>query len=166
MKIGLLAGIFALSLVGGLAPLAIKNIVKVDGLLALVNCFSGGVFLCAGLTHILPHVVEHGASVKGYGEYPLPYVLVMLGYMLVFPSASCSTSTSTRRSTTRTRAVTATATATATVVPDTAKRLEAQAVGRRREFERGRACGSPTATRSTSASPFWWPSRCTPCSPA
>ena len=84
LKIGLLAGIFALSLVGGLAPLAIKNIVKVDGLLALVNCFSGGVFLCAGLTHILPHVVEHGASVKGYGEYPLPYVLVMLGYMLVF----------------------------------------------------------------------------------
>ena len=84
MKIGLLAGIFAMALVGGLAPLAIKNVVKVDGVLALVNCFSGGVFMCAGLTHILPHVVEYGASVKGYGEYPLPYVLVMLGYMLVF----------------------------------------------------------------------------------
>ena len=108
---------------GRAGALAIKNIVKVDGLLALVNCFSGGVFLCAGLTHILPHVVEHGASVKGYGEYPLPYVLVMLGYMLVFlvERESCSTSTSTRRSTTRTRAVTATATATATVVPDTRK---------------------------------------------
>jgi len=84
MKIGLLAGIFAMALVGGLAPLVIKNVVKVDGVLALVNCFSGGVFMCTGLTHILPHVVEYGASVKGYGEYPLPYVLVMLGYMLVF----------------------------------------------------------------------------------
>lgn len=84
LKLSLLAAIFAMALVGGLAPLGIKNFIKVDGVLALVNCFSGGVFMCAGLTHILPHVVEYGASVKGYGDYPLPYVLVMLGYMLVF----------------------------------------------------------------------------------
>ena len=84
LKLGLLAGIFFLALVGGLAPMGIKNFVQVDGVLALVNCFSGGVFMCAGLTHILPHVVEYGAGVSGYGEYPLPYVLVMLGYMLVF----------------------------------------------------------------------------------
>ena len=84
LKLGLLAGIFFLALVGGLAPMGIKNFVQVDGVLALVNCFSGGVFMCTGLTHILPHVVEYGAGVKGYGEYPLPYVLVMLGYMLVF----------------------------------------------------------------------------------
>jgi zinc transporter 1/2/3 len=58
--------------------------VQIDGVLGLVNCFSGGVFMCTGLTHILPHVVEYGASVDGYGEYPLPYALVMLGYMLVF----------------------------------------------------------------------------------
>ena len=57
---------------------------QIDGVLGLVNCFSGGVFMCTGLTHILPHVVEYGASVDGYGEYPLPYALVMLGYMLVF----------------------------------------------------------------------------------
>ena len=84
LKLGLLAAIFAMALVGGMAPLGIKNFVKVDGVLALTNCFSGGVFMCTGLTHILPHVVEYGAGVTGHGDYPLPYVLVMLGYMLVF----------------------------------------------------------------------------------
>ena len=84
MKLGLLVGIFFLALIGGVAPLGIRNFVQVDGVLALVNCFSGGVFMCTGLTHILPHVVEYGAGVSGYGDYPLPYALVMLGYMLVF----------------------------------------------------------------------------------
>ena len=84
LKLGILAGIFFLALFGGLAPLGIRNFVQIEGVLGLVNCFSGGVFMCAGLTHILPHVVEYGASVDGYGEYPLPYALVMLGYMSVF----------------------------------------------------------------------------------
>ena len=51
--------------------------------MSICNAFSGGVFLTAGLTHILPHVVESSAEVD-HGDYPLPYVLVILGYMLIF----------------------------------------------------------------------------------
>lgn len=52
--------------------------------LSLLNCFSGGVFLAAGLVHLLPHCQESqerlGALV---GDYPLYLVLITLGYMLV-----------------------------------------------------------------------------------
>jgi zinc transporter 1/2/3 len=51
--------------------------------MSLLNAFSGGVFLTSGLTHILPHVVETSMDVD-HGDYPLPYALVMLGYMLIF----------------------------------------------------------------------------------
>jgi hypothetical protein len=52
--------------------------------LSLLNCFSGGVFLAAGLVHLLPHCQESQERLAGLvGDYPLYLVLITLGYMLV-----------------------------------------------------------------------------------
>lgn len=52
--------------------------------LSLLNCFSGGVFLAAGLVHLLPHCQESQAKLGALvGDYPLYLVLITLGYMLV-----------------------------------------------------------------------------------
>lgn len=84
LKLGLMAVILVEALVGGLLPLfLIRNLVRADGFMSLLNAFSGGIFLTTGLTHILPHVVESSAEVD-HGDYPLPYALVILGYMLIF----------------------------------------------------------------------------------
>ena len=83
LKVGLLFVILVEALIGGLLPLAFRNFIRAEWIMSICNAFSGGVFLTAGLTHILPHVVESSAEVD-HGDYPLPYVLVILGYMLVF----------------------------------------------------------------------------------
>ena len=83
LKLIFLVVIFVLGLGGGLLPLYLRSLTKTDAFMSLLNAFSGGIFLTTGLTHILPHVVESGAKVD-YGEYPLPYALVMLGYMAIF----------------------------------------------------------------------------------
>jgi hypothetical protein len=52
--------------------------------LSLLNCFSGGVFLAAGLVHLLPHCAEAQERLGPLiGDYPLYLVLITLGYMLV-----------------------------------------------------------------------------------
>ena len=85
LKIGLLFVIFFEALFGGLLPLAIvKSLPKMTGVISLMNAFSGGIFLTAGLVHILPNVVKVGEENEYGGEYPLSYTLVVLGYMLVF----------------------------------------------------------------------------------
>ena len=85
LKIGLLFVIFFEALVGGLLPLAIvRSLPKMTGIISLMNAFSGGIFLTAGLVHILPHVVEVGEEHEYGGKYPLSYTLVVLGYILVF----------------------------------------------------------------------------------
>jgi len=84
LKLGLAAVILVEALIGGLLPIfLVRNLVRADGFMSLLNAFSGGIFLTTGLTHILPHVVESSAEVD-HGDYPLPYVLVILGYMLIF----------------------------------------------------------------------------------
>ena len=84
LKMGLLAGIFFEALIGGVLPFFIvKSVESADPVVSVLNAFSGGVFLTAGLTHILPHVIESSAEVD-HGDYPLPYALVIIGYLLVF----------------------------------------------------------------------------------
>lgn len=84
------AAIFAEAVVGGIAPMALAGAFalryeRVDVALGLMNAFSGGVFLSAGLVHILPHVLEAGEGVTwSPPSYPLPFVLVLIGYMLIF----------------------------------------------------------------------------------
>ena len=79
--------ILAEAFAGGMAPMFVAKMLTntIDEVLGLMNAFSGGIFLSAGLTHILPHVIEAGASVTWSPKsYPLPYALVCLGYMLIF----------------------------------------------------------------------------------
>jgi len=79
--------ILAEAFVGGMAPTFLAKVLTntIDEALGLMNAFSGGIFLSAGLTHILPHVIEASASVTWSPQaYPLPYALVCLGYMLIF----------------------------------------------------------------------------------
>eukprot|EP00227_Mantoniella_beaufortii_P020819 CAMPEP_0197600084 /NCGR_PEP_ID=MMETSP1326-20131121/32618_1 /TAXON_ID=1155430 /ORGANISM="Genus nov. species nov., Strain RCC2288" /LENGTH=510 /DNA_ID=CAMNT_0043167139 /DNA_START=220 /DNA_END=1752 /DNA_ORIENTATION=- len=83
LKLVCIVVVFLEGLFGGLAPIAIKRLAGADTILAYLNAFSGGVFLTAGVTHILPHVVEASQSVD-HGDYPLPYALVMCGYLMVF----------------------------------------------------------------------------------
>jgi len=84
LKITVMFIIFIEGLAGGLLPLLIRRLlVNADGAMSLLNAFSGGVFLAAGLVHILPHVIESAAQVD-HGEYPLPYALVLMGYVLIF----------------------------------------------------------------------------------
>ena len=82
-KIACIVIIFFEALIGGLLPLFIKDVIKVETIMSFLNSFSGGVFLTAGLTHILPHVVETSYDVD-HGSYPLPYALVIVGYSFIF----------------------------------------------------------------------------------
>ena len=81
------AAILAEGFLGGLAPTFLAKVLtsRIDSLLGLMNAFSGGIFLSAGLTHILPHVLEASASITwSPSAYPLPYTLVTLGYLMIF----------------------------------------------------------------------------------
>ena len=48
-----------------------------DGAMSLLNAFSGGVFLAAGLAHILPHVIESAAEVDHGRAVQLHLALTM-----------------------------------------------------------------------------------------
>jgi len=81
------AAILAEGLLGGLAPMLLATFLTshIDQLLGLMNALSGGIFLAAGMTHILPHVIEASVKVSwSPSRFPLPYALVTLGYMLIF----------------------------------------------------------------------------------
>lgn len=55
----------------------------IQGLLACLNAFSGGVFLTVGLTHLLPHVAEYEATADLDTDYPVGLGLVAIGFILV-----------------------------------------------------------------------------------
>jgi hypothetical protein len=82
------AALFLESLVGIAIPLALRATPLAQWWLSLLNCFSGGVFLAAGLVHLVPHCEEAQARVAahhpGVSIPPPTYlVLVTLGYYLV-----------------------------------------------------------------------------------
>jgi zinc transporter 1/2/3 len=58
---------------------------KARWVMSLLNAFSGGVFLSAGLTHLFPHLVEYQEQVKiTPAGYPAGFALALTGYLLVF----------------------------------------------------------------------------------
>jgi len=69
------------ALAGGLLPLKLR--VK-DRLLSLGNVLSGGIFLAAGFTHMLPEAVEGFKELELLENVPLPYILCMFGILLTF----------------------------------------------------------------------------------
>ena len=77
-------GLFIEALLGIYIPVWMKSLDSYEWWLSLLNCFSGGVFLSAGLVHLLPHCQEAQEKLAPLlGEYPLYLVLITLGYLLV-----------------------------------------------------------------------------------
>lgn len=76
--------LFFEGLAGVYIPVLLKSFEGYEWWLSLLNCFSGGVFLAAGLVHLLPHCAEAQQRLGSLvGDYPLYLVLITLGYMLV-----------------------------------------------------------------------------------
>ncbi len=69
------------ALAGGLLPLKLR--VR-DRLLSFGNVLSGGIFLAAGFTHMLPEAVEGFKQLELLENLPLPYILCMFGILLTF----------------------------------------------------------------------------------
>lgn len=74
----LLTGIF-----GGWISLVFAKGRDGGRLLGWGNAFSGGIFLGAGLIHLLPDALEDFASFAGGTDYPCMYVTAACGYLLV-----------------------------------------------------------------------------------
>ncbi|KXZ49333.1 hypothetical protein GPECTOR_22g927 [Gonium pectorale] len=68
-------------------PLLLQRLRSPQWWLSLLNCFSGGIFLAAGIIHLLPHCAEAQEAlgpIGPHGDYPLYLVLVVVGYCVVF----------------------------------------------------------------------------------
>ena len=66
LKAGLAAAVFGESMFGWMIPMVSQAVAgrKARWVMSLLNAFSGGVFLSAGLTHLFPHLVEYQEQVK------------------------------------------------------------------------------------------------------
>ncbi|KAJ9522217.1 hypothetical protein QJQ45_008045 [Haematococcus lacustris] len=76
------------AIVGMMVPLLVSHMHTHQWWMGLLNAFSGGVFLAAGLMHLIPHCQEaqQAVDLSRWGlpaEYPLYLLLVSLGYLLV-----------------------------------------------------------------------------------
>ena len=74
----------------GLIPIKLKSFRESPQILGVANAFSGGVFLAISLVHIMPEQTESyaeqaekGVISKNLGEFPIPYILLVLGYTLI-----------------------------------------------------------------------------------
>ena len=87
LKAGLAAAVFGESMFGWMIPMVSEAVAgrKARWVMSLLNAFSGGVFLSAGLTHLFPHLVEYQEQVKiTPAGYPAGFALALTGYLLVF----------------------------------------------------------------------------------
>jgi len=82
-KIISLLVIFAAGLFGGLAPTKISLTPQGKRKLTLGNAFSGGVFLGAGLLHMLPDARENFTAFAGDVAYPYVTLICGGGFLLV-----------------------------------------------------------------------------------
>jgi zinc transporter 1/2/3 len=87
LKAGLAAAVFGESMFGWMIPMVSEAVAgrKARWVMSLLNAFSGGVFLSAGLTHLFPHLMEYQEQVKiTPAGYPAGFALALTGYLLVF----------------------------------------------------------------------------------
>jgi hypothetical protein len=54
-----------------------------QGLMSLLNAFSGAIFLTVGIVHLLPHVLEYQELAYPSMRYPLGLVSIVLGFLLI-----------------------------------------------------------------------------------
>ena len=70
-------------LLGGLAALRTRQSRHADRLFALGSLFGAGVFLGAGLIHVLPDSVDLFSRLYPNLDYPVPFGIVALGLIAV-----------------------------------------------------------------------------------
>ena len=75
--------IFATGVLGGLAPFRVKETANSKLQMARGNAFAGGIFLGAGLLHMLPDSAEAFSEVLPDIGYPLPALFAGLAILLV-----------------------------------------------------------------------------------
>jgi zinc transporter 1/2/3 len=76
--------IVAAGLCGGLVPLRMGASARAEGLLPLGNAFAGGIFLGAGLIHMLSDAQEKFKSFADDIEFPVALFVCGCGFLLVF----------------------------------------------------------------------------------
>jgi len=76
--------IFAFGLIGGLLPLKIKQTEKGRKQMALGNAFAAGIFLGAGIIHLLGHSDEVLNSLDRWNNYPFAYLFALAGFLLIY----------------------------------------------------------------------------------
>jgi len=83
LKIASLFIIFLTGILGGLSPLRRSLSEKGRRNLMLGNAFAGGIFLGAGLLHMLPDAVDNFNTLKPHIDFPYPMLIAGLGFLLV-----------------------------------------------------------------------------------
>jgi zinc transporter 1/2/3 len=83
LKAVAVVAIFAVGVLGGLLPTWFASSKRSDLLLSLGNAMAGGVFLGAGLVHMLPDSAAAFAEVRPGAEYPRYAVVAGLGFLLI-----------------------------------------------------------------------------------
>ena len=82
-KLGAVALIFLTGIAGGMLPLRIQLGEVGQRRLVLGNSFSAGVFLGAGLLHMLPDSLDKFQGFVGHIEYPLCALTCAAGFLLI-----------------------------------------------------------------------------------
>jgi len=75
--------IFIAAFIGGIIPARVRPTVSGLRKLSLGNAFSGGVFLGAGLLHMLADSLHKFASFTNGAEYPLAFLTCGFGFLII-----------------------------------------------------------------------------------
>lgn len=81
-KLVAILAIFAVALIGGLAPLLVKESPGTARFFSLGNCLAGGVFLATGLIHMLPDglaALEEGGVAPERSHFAIA-LLAVIGF--------------------------------------------------------------------------------------
>lgn len=85
VKLAFMVFVFFEAFLTGLIPTWSRKCRESPKILGIANSFAAGVFLAIAFVHILPEEVENWAEINddAEGVFPLPYLLVFLGYTLI-----------------------------------------------------------------------------------
>eukprot|EP00892_Ulva_mutabilis_P009092 jgi/Ulvmu1/6555/UM003_0190.1 len=83
LKLGLAAAFFAMTVAASYLPLIFMWSSNYQGILTLLNVFSGSMFLSVGVLHLLPHVAEYEEAADLSTDFPVGLSFVMVGFVLI-----------------------------------------------------------------------------------
>lgn len=83
VKVVALLAIFSVGMTAGMVPTRSKLSEQGSRRLTLGNAFAGGVFLGAGLLHMLPDAQDNFSQLALGVDYPIPILVAGLGFLLI-----------------------------------------------------------------------------------